>query len=454
MRDVRRYCRCGTLLARDNAASLCGPCQAQRRRDRAPVVPREFWRSEAMAAALDSGDPGRVIRAYRFHPFHGQPLPQALVADWLHISQATLSRIEHGQRQLSVPEVARLARSLGLAVAVRWTPEPEVGEDVDPLSRRSLLGAGAGAVAGLNATTAPTAAREIDPALVSHWTRLLRVLGRHDAMFGPHEVLGAVRHELGLIAEHREIARGELRTQLLSVEAHWSDFAGWLSNDTGDPAHRDYWSDRALRLAREAGDCDLVAWVLLRRSRRAVQEQDASGAVACAEAARRIRGASERIQALCALKEAQGHALMGDASSCERSLADAHALLGSRGVTAELGEPLGGQEDATAPYVLAAEARCWLWLRPAAARAMLEQVVGLLPHDRTRSRAIQQARLAQACAAAGQPDRAAAEGIEALDIARSTRSDLTLRELRRLDRQLAACDAPPAADFREALAAL
>jgi hypothetical protein len=38
-----------------------------------------------------------------------------------------------------------------------------VGEDVDPISRRSLLGAGVGAAVGLSATTAPAAAREIDP---------------------------------------------------------------------------------------------------------------------------------------------------------------------------------------------------------------------------------------------------------------------------------------------------
>ena len=78
MRPARRYCRCGTLLARDNAASLCSVCQGKRRRDRAPEVPPEFWHTEAMAAALDSGDLGRVLRAYRFHPFHGQPLPQCV----------------------------------------------------------------------------------------------------------------------------------------------------------------------------------------------------------------------------------------------------------------------------------------------------------------------------------------------------------------------------------------
>jgi hypothetical protein len=45
-------------------------------------------------------------------------------------------------------------------------------------------------------------------------------------------------------------------------------------------------------------------------------------------------------------------------------------------------------------------------------------------------------------------------GIKALDIAQITRSDITVRELKQLDQQLAACDVREAADFREAFSAL
>jgi hypothetical protein len=67
---------------------------------------------------------------------------------------------------------------------------------------------------------------------------------------------------------------------------------------------------------------------------------------------------------------------------------------------------------------------------------------------------VHRARLALACAAAGEPDRAAAEGLQAVDVAHATRSDVTMRELKRLDRQLAAYDLPAARDFHEALAAV
>lgn len=455
MRPVRRYCRCGTLLARDHAGSVCGVCDGKRRRDRAPDVPPEFWRTEAMAAALDSGDIGRVVRAYRFHPFHGQPLPQALVADWLHMSQATLSRIENGHRRLTVEEIAGFARSLGHTIAVRWTPLHDTGEDVDPLSRRSLFGAGVGAALGLNATTAPAAARQIDPGLVEHWMNLMHVLRRHDAMFGATGVLDTVRHELSLIADHRRVARGDLRAQLLGVEARWSWMASWLGRDAGDARFAEECADRARRLGQEAGYPDMVAYVLMRRSLWAAP--DARKAIMLADAGIRTPGASAYMRALCALREAHGHALAGNIASCERSLAEAHGLLPADHVTTDRSlspwEGLGSRE-ATTPYVLAEEARCWLLLRPGKAVPAFEQVLRLWPSERTRGRGIHQAHLALACAAADEPDRAAAEGMTALGIAQRTKSDVTVRQLKRLDRRLAACDVPAAAGFREAVAAL
>jgi hypothetical protein len=456
MRLARRYCRCGTLLARDNTtAGLCSACQGRRRRDCAPDVPPEFWRTDAIAAALESADIGCVVRAYRFHPFHGQPLPQGTVANWLHVSQATLSRIEHGHRRLTVEEIAGFARSLGLSITVRWTPLHDTGEDVDPLSRRSLLGAGVGAAFGLNATTAPAAARAIDPELVSHWMKLLRLLGQHDAMFGPHDVLGTVRSQLGLIAEHRSVARGELRAQLLRVESRWAWLASWVSNDAGDWHRRDSWADRCAQLARAAEDADMIAWARLWQSRWAAMGHDARRAISLADEAGRTPGATNKIRGLCAVKEAHGHALADDHASCERMLTYAHGLL-DRSAQSEhvMSEDMGRCDDSAALYVAADEARCWLVLRPQRAVTMIEDALRAWPRERTRGLGVQQARLAHAWASADQPERAAAEGMKALDMAQATRSDLIVRELRRLDRQLGSCDVPAAADFREALAAL
>lgn len=180
----------------------------------------------------------------------------------------------------------------------------------------------------------------------------------------------------------------------------------------GDPHIRDYWADRSLRLAQEAGYHDMIAWVLMRQSEWAATEHDQRRATTLADAARRIRGTSKQIRALCAIRAAQGHALANDAAACEGSLADAHGVL-DRWDAAD-NDPRAdlGRRDADPTYVMAAEACCWLSLRPRRAISMFEDVLRLWPSDRTRGRGVQQARLALACAAANEPDRAAAEGIQ------------------------------------------
>ena len=93
-----RYCPCGTRLARDNPNSRCASCQAKTRDlvARPPDVPAEFWTTDHMRDALATWHMGRVIAAYRKHPFHGPVLRQEIVAGWMGITQAQLSRIESG----------------------------------------------------------------------------------------------------------------------------------------------------------------------------------------------------------------------------------------------------------------------------------------------------------------------------------------------------------------------
>jgi hypothetical protein len=191
----------------------------------------------------------------------------------------------------------------------------------------------------------------------------------------------------------------------------------------------------------------------MRGSQWTAVRDDAPRAIAFAQAAERTRGANTRIRALCALKEAQGHALADDRPACERSLADAYGLLDPVDTTHATWSDLGSREVSPSS-VLAYDARCWLWLQPRKAITMFEDVLRLWPRGRMRSRGVHQARLALACAGAGESERAAIEGIKALAIARSTRSDTAVRELTRLDDRLASSDVPAAADFHDAFATL
>ena len=117
-------------------------------------------------------------------------------------------------------------------------------------------------------------------------------------MFGPRGVLAVVQRELQVIAAHRGAARGELRTELVRVEVRWAGFAAWLCHHTGNVRRRDVSTDRALRLARESDYPDMAASVHARQSQWAAREDDGRRALAFAEKARRIGGASPQARAL------------------------------------------------------------------------------------------------------------------------------------------------------------
>jgi hypothetical protein len=173
-----------------------------------------------------------------------------------------------------------------------------------------------------------------------------------------------------------------------------------------------------------------------RRHRRCARQQaDARYAVAFAEAALRVPGIGEQTRARGALRAAYGHALVGDPDACERSLADAEAMM-ERADPPSV-PPWVGRATIDS-HVRPDEARCWLAMQPHKAIGLYEGVLRNWPRHRVRDRGLHQARLAVACAAAGELDRAHAEGRRALAITRTTRSSGAARELKRLGVALSA----------------
>jgi transcriptional regulator with XRE-family HTH domain len=325
----------------------------------------------------------------------------------------------------------RSSARAGQPPTLRWTgPPSDAGDDVQPTNRRGLIEAGTGTALGaLSVTASPAAASDIDPELPTFWDQLLSLLGRHDAACGPTEVLGPVRHQITMIAAHRKIARGELHHRLLCEEARWCTFAAWLSNDAGQLRDRDAWTDRALRLARQARDPDTEALARARQSQWATQDLNAHQAIAFAEDALRIPDTNAQTRAFCALRAAFGHAIAHDATACEHALADAHQLAEQVQSPAP---PWAGDFRITHLDTRAAEARCWLWLQPHKAIGLYEDVLRNWPRNRMRTAGLHRARLALACATTGEHDRAHAEARRAMAIARSTKSSLAKRELKRV----------------------
>ena len=77
-----------------------------------PIVPREFWQTDQMRDALATWHIGRVIFAYRTHPWHPRPLSQETVGNWLSLTQAQLSRTENGRAPEELTKLVRWAPAL------------------------------------------------------------------------------------------------------------------------------------------------------------------------------------------------------------------------------------------------------------------------------------------------------------------------------------------------------
>ncbi|WP_154402747.1 helix-turn-helix domain-containing protein [Nocardioides speluncae] len=88
-----------------------------------------------MRNALAAWHIGRAIAAYRLHPWHGEPLPQHVVAAWMGTSQARLSRIENGPPIQDLGKLIELARLFDIPAGLLWFRLPgqsDVVQEVAP----------------------------------------------------------------------------------------------------------------------------------------------------------------------------------------------------------------------------------------------------------------------------------------------------------------------------------
>ncbi len=126
-----RYCRCGTHLAADNTGRQCARCQ-RASRDKLlapPEVPTEFWLTEQFEDAFAAQHIGRVVRAYRTHPYHHAVhgpggISQTPLGQWLGLRQPQVSRIETGAPIRDLDILAYWARVLRIPAELLWFDIP------------------------------------------------------------------------------------------------------------------------------------------------------------------------------------------------------------------------------------------------------------------------------------------------------------------------------------------
>lgn len=481
---ARQCRRCGTALARDNTDRLCAGCRHQARDAllEPPAVPDDFWRVEPIHEALARWHMGHVIRAYRNHPWHGRVLSQEMVANWLNLTQAQLSRIEKGPPPDELSKLIHWARTFGIPAELLWFKLPESadkddkqtglvtaeavlpvsgfgsselagdilvfvrvqlddgGEAVVPIDRRTLLQRGVAAATGIAAdsvmqtpalpapesqatesqllTLSPAQQREVLTHLREQWHLLVKT----DNMLGPRFALGAVREQIRIIEALLRAARDQVRREALQLGAQYAESLAWLHEDAGDLVQARYWTGRAMEWAHQADDHLMLAWTLFRRSQQASAEHDAAEVIGLAQAAgREAQRLPTPMQAAILVQEAHGHALDGAEIACHELLDRAHDRATS---VRDDGDARSGHGSFCTPaYVEMQRGRCWLCLQePARATATYKAALPELPTVYHRDRGMALSGLAATYAATNEPEQAATTASQALTIARASGS--------------------------------
>lgn len=485
-----RYCNgCGARLARDNPDTRCAPCQQKARAQvlRPPEVPPEFWDNDRMRDAFASWHMGSVIHAYRHHPFHSHPLPQTLVGGWLGITQAQLSRIEHGPPVTDLTKLIFWAQTLRIPARYLWFDLPGDRRDVPAptdrdqpghtgqivldsdvmmvwlvttingrpvfvpvrMSRRKILAAGgAGMLGALDGFLDPDELARVEAAIVtpsradlataSHFEALLTHYRGLDDQLGPRRLLTPVQATLDLVDDLRKAARPDVRQALLSLSAQYEQLTGWLLTDSGEHATAKRAYDRAVARATAAGGQPLTQYVLACKSEQTRYEGHADTAVELAQAAQAGEGKlTPGVRARAADFEARAWALEGERGECERKLDEAAMLLAESTANGRAGEPpwiYYFVEEQLAVH----RGICLTDLGDAVpAIETFDRALAGLPPERIRDRAYYLACSAQAHAGNHNPEQAAVVAQQGAHIAITTGSGRALAKLAAVHAKLA-----------------
>jgi transcriptional regulator with XRE-family HTH domain len=146
-----------------------------------------------------------------------------------------------------------------------------------------------------------------------------------DQQFGGNRLWRPTRAHLLWV--HQMIDRGiydeELGRQLHTVAGKFTTSLGWFCYDAGLQAEARYYFSEALNTANFTGDDALACRTLSNMARQAVDLNKGREAVRFARLAQahaKEWAAPPRVAALLAVREAQGHARLGDRLSCEASI--------------------------------------------------------------------------------------------------------------------------------------
>lgn len=482
----QRYCRCGARLADDNPAALCAACQ-RTTRDKLiapPVVPADFWRTDELRDAFAARHMGRVARAYRHHLLH-QPvygpggITQALLGQWLGISQAQVNRIENGADPKHIDTLTHWARVLRIPPELLWFDLPDQrrtkaasvselfepdahGADGSPLTLKAADWTAAhshdlaellreGTELPITTDTISRLVHEwlvVDPpqlvevrsgrsigdGLVQKVERRVAQLRRMDDFVAGGDLHELVERELRTTTTLlRETAYHEqLGRRLLVAIGELCQLAGWVTGDAGNyPAAAHYYSV-GVKAAHAANDAPLAANLISTLAYQVANVGNADEAVLLAQTA--VTGAKQQAtpttRALFKERVAWANAKAGDRRQTERALAAVETDYEHRRPADDPEWVYWLNED----EITVMAGRCYVELGVAERAApLLSSVLGHYDERMTRELALYTSWLAEAQVMLGAVDEAATTASRTLELTAqitSARSDHRVKVLR------------------------
>ncbi|MFF3695320.1 transcriptional regulator [Streptomyces sp. NPDC002221] len=282
-------------------------------------------------------------------------------------------------------------------------------------------------ITGADAQVARNAGQRVGAADVEAVKAMTDALVRLDHQFGAGHVRPVVVHYLnsvvsGLLAgSYRE----SVGRQLFAAVARLTELAGYMAVDTGQPGLAQRYYIQALRLAQAADDRGYGGYVLAASmSHLAAQLGNPREIAQLARAAQEgARGrVTPRAEAMFYAAEARGHALLGDARTCQ-------AVAGRALTALEAADPESGDDPSWIvhfdhAYLADELAHCHrdLGQSEAAARRAEESLAGH-PETRARRRAIGLVLLATAQVQQREVEEACATGTRAVELLATLRSN-------------------------------
>jgi transcriptional regulator with XRE-family HTH domain len=258
--------------------------------------------------------------------------------------------------------------------------------------------------------------RSSGPIVVASLRMVLGASVQADAQIGPSYLLPAVQAQLPVIEQICCITRNEDHEEALRIGSQFTEFCGWLYQDSGDYECAMYWTERSLDYAVELDDRRVISYVLMRKSNIATDAGQPGQGLGLANAALKKRDyLTPRLRAVVLRQRANAYAMLREPLNFARDSDEAfeQAIIGTSQGEADLAP------YCTPSYVEMEAGASWVKLNSAksAVPVFEESRASWNAAEQVRDRALCLARLATAYAETGETEQACAVAEELITVA-------------------------------------